>query len=88
MVAETCESGLIRQKSTRLSDNEMDPAVNIISAYSITINRSPSITVAPFWTWIGFDNTAAFGIDVVLHLHRLEHEKSLTGSDACRPPSH
>ena len=50
-------------------------------AHSMTTSTSPVPTVSPSATRISCDRARLLGVDVVLHLHRLEHEHRLTGFD-------
>ena len=50
----------------------------------MTTTTSPAPTVSPAFTLISFTVPASVGGDLVLHLHRLEHDDGLTDLD-CLP---
>ena len=47
----------------------------------MTTRTSPPPTVSPAATLISFDRAGGVGVDLVLHLHRLEHDDTRAGLD-------
>ena len=70
---------LARRPGKRLRNGT--PALQIATNYSMTRRTSPVPTVSPSATRTSRDGARGLGVDVVLHLHRFEHEHRLARLD-------
>ncbi len=75
-------AGALRFATSRAERHARDGS----AAYSMTTTTSPAPTVSPAETLTACDRAGLLGVDLVLHLHGLEHHDGLADLDGLHPP--